>query len=326
MIVTDHFVYIHTSRTAGTFLNKLIIEHVPGAQMLQYHGHLRDLPAKYSHLPVIGFVRNPWDWYVSMFFDYRRKQQYIFQIVSTGGTPNFKPVVTRFLQLGDISVESKRRLDQLAAAAPAVINAHTPPRRRMPGLRSKHFADYPENTGYYSWLFQLMYESDKNHDIHIGRFESLREEALRLFEETGTPITKGISAYLNEGDVLNSSQRPKFYIERYGPELEQLVADRDKYLIDRFDYDFSMANIELKYPKTNYFKHLGTANVDTVIERIKDIPESLWISENAGKPNKYEALSDTRHIMFLFSMAATKYSTLILTHCGMTGKMCFYRS
>jgi hypothetical protein len=82
MIVTKYFVYIHTSRTAGTYLNKLFLEHVPGAQMIQYHGHLRDLPPAFSHLPVIGFVRNPWDWYVSMFCDYRRKQQYVYQIVS----------------------------------------------------------------------------------------------------------------------------------------------------------------------------------------------------------------------------------------------------
>ena len=118
MIVTDHFVYIHTSRTAGTFLNKLIIEHVPGAQMLQYHGHLRDLPDKYSHLPVIGFVRNPWDWYVSMFFDYRRKKQYIFQIMSDDAALRFEPTVTRFLNLGDNSVQSKKLLNQLTDAAP----------------------------------------------------------------------------------------------------------------------------------------------------------------------------------------------------------------
>ncbi len=89
VIVTKHFVYVHTSRTAGTFLNKLILEHAPDAQMIQYHGHLRDLPREYAHLPVIGFVRNPWDWYVAMFFDYRRKQQCIFQIIARGGAPRF---------------------------------------------------------------------------------------------------------------------------------------------------------------------------------------------------------------------------------------------
>jgi len=57
MIVTDYFVYVHVSRSGGTFLNKLIAEHVPGARMIQYHGHLKDLPAELSHLPVIGFFR-----------------------------------------------------------------------------------------------------------------------------------------------------------------------------------------------------------------------------------------------------------------------------
>ena len=190
MIVTDHFVYIHASRTGGTFLNKLILEHVPGARMIQYHGHLKDLPERFSDRPVIGFVRNPWDWYVSMYCDYKRKQQYIFQILSDRGTLGFQATVSRFLNLGDGSEQSKRLLDQLKKAAPIRINPRMPGRRHVPGLRSDHFANYAENTGYYSWLFQLMFETEKSHRTFIGRFENLREEALRLFEETGTPITK----------------------------------------------------------------------------------------------------------------------------------------
>ncbi len=72
MIVTDHFVFIHVSRTGGTFLNNLILGEFPGARMIQYHGRLEDLPPAHSRLPVIGFVRNPWDWYLSMHQDYRR--------------------------------------------------------------------------------------------------------------------------------------------------------------------------------------------------------------------------------------------------------------
>jgi len=107
--------------------------------MLQYHGQLRDLPGVFSHLPVIGFVRNPWDWYVSMFFDYRRKQQYVFEIISDGGVVGFKETVSRFLRLGDNSVQSKKLLGQLVKAAPTIINARTPPRLGNPGLRSEHF-------------------------------------------------------------------------------------------------------------------------------------------------------------------------------------------
>jgi len=297
MIVTKHFVYIHTSRTAGTFLNKLILEHVPGAQMIQYHGHLRDLPTQFSHLPVIGFVRNPWDWYVSMFFDYRCKHQYVYQIISERGALGYEETVSRFLKLGDNSVRSKRLLDQLVKAAPTIINARAPARRHLPGLRSEHFANFPEDHGYYSWLFKLMFESEKTHPVHIGRFEDLREEALRLFTITGTPITEAITSYLEKTEPLNSSPRPKAFVGGYPPELEQLVADKEKYLIDKFGYRFSEAH---KYPKTDYFDHLGTADVDALLARVKSIPESLWKAENEEKPNKLSNLNDTRHIIFRF--------------------------
>jgi len=297
MIVTKHFVYIHTSRTAGTFLNKLILEHVPGARMIQYHGHLRDLPAEFSHLPVIGFVRNPWDWYVSMYCDYRRKQQYVYQILSDRGALGFKKTISRFLNLGDNSDQSKKLLGQLIHAAPKFINAQTPPRIGNPGLRSEHFANFPENLGYCSWLFKLMYESKRRHRVHLGRFEDLREEAIRLLTITGTPITEGITSYLEKADVLNSSPRPSSYIGGYPPELEQLVADKDKYLIDQFGYEFSEAH---KYPKTDFFNHLGSADVDALIERVKNVPESLWESENKNKPNKFARLNDTHHVIFRF--------------------------
>ena len=252
MIVTKHFVYIHTSRTAGTFLNKLILEHVPGAQMLQYHGHLGDLPEKFSHLPVIGFVRNPWDWYVSMFFDYRRKRQFVYQIISEHGALGFAATVSRFLKLGDQSDQSKRLLEQLVKAAPPTINTRAPARREIPGLTSEQFANFPENCGYYSWLFQLMYESKRTHCVHIGRFENLRDETKRLFMIAGVEKTEEMDAYINKSEAMNSSPRPKDYAAGYAPELQQLVADKEKYLIDQFDYDFLKGNI---FPKAESFSH-----------------------------------------------------------------------
>jgi len=273
------------------------MEHVPGAQMIQYHGHLGDLPEEFSHLPVIGFVRNPWDWYVSMFFDYRRKKQYVYRIVSENGTHRFKETVSRFLRLGDNSDQSKSLLAQLVKAAPTVIDAEAPSRRDFPGLRSEHFASYPADRGYYSWLFQLMFESKRTHRVHIGRFENLREEVTRLLMATGTPITSEIKAYTSEAKGLNLSPRPRDYAWGYPPELERLVADRDKYLIDQFGYAFSAGDT---YPKTDSYNHLGTVNVDSLVARLKHIPESQWTSENEDKPNKYRNLNDTCHILFRF--------------------------
>ena len=64
--------------------------------MIQRNGHLRDLPDEFSHLPVIGFVRKPWNWYDSMFSYYQRKQQYVFQIISNGGALKIRVSVVRF--------------------------------------------------------------------------------------------------------------------------------------------------------------------------------------------------------------------------------------
>lgn len=274
--------------------------------MLQYHGHLRDLPAAFSHLPVIGFVRNPWDWYVSMHSDYRRKQQYIYGIISERGELGFEETIFRFLTLGDNSIQSNRLREKLVEAAPNTINAQTHPRYRNPGLRSQHFANFPENEGYYSWLFQLMYQSNTTHQIHIGRFENLRVETLRLFELTGTPVTPAITTYLDKAEALNSSARPNHFIGGYPAQLEQLVAEKEKYLIDKFAYEFSEEEWK-KYPKADFFRHLGSADINALNARVKSLPESLWQSENEHKPNNYNNLNDTRHIIFRFINASSVF-------------------
>lgn len=299
MIVTDHFVYIHTSRTAGTFLNKLIMEHVAGARLIQYHGHLKNLPAKYAHLPVIGFVRNPWDWYISMFHDYRRKQQYVYKIVSDGCGTQAEDVIERFLNLGDGSVLSKSLLSQLVVAAPTEINLRTPPRLRNPGLLSSHFANYTKDMGYYSWLLKTMYETTDSRELNIGRFENLREETLRLFELTGTPITNAVRSYLREEKPANSSDRTKDFIGAYPPDLQRLVADKDSVVVEQFAYKFADNRWD-EYPKTDFFRHLGSTPVSNLLERVQKVPESTWVSENEGKPNKLNNLNDAQHIMFRY--------------------------
>jgi hypothetical protein len=174
-----------------------------------------------------------------MFSDYARKQQYVFQVLSKHGALDFEETVTRFLTLGDDNLESKRSLRRLAKFAPKVIDVQRPPPSHLPGLRSEHFRNYPEGVGYYSWLVQLMFESERDHQVRFGRFENLRTEALRLLEETGTPITSAITEYLEQAEALNASSRPKTYVDSYGPELATLVVERDSYLIDRFGYQFS---------------------------------------------------------------------------------------
>ncbi len=67
MIATDHFLYVHFFRTGGTFINEILKIHLR-RKLLGYHRPVSLTPAELADLPVIGNVRNPWDWYVSVYF------------------------------------------------------------------------------------------------------------------------------------------------------------------------------------------------------------------------------------------------------------------
>lgn len=52
--------------------------------------------------------------------------------------------------------------------------------------------------------------------------------------------------------------------------------------------------------KTTSVRELGAIDITSLREAILAIPEAVWDAENADKPNKFEALDRTRHIVFRF--------------------------
>lgn len=52
--------------------------------------------------------------------------------------------------------------------------------------------------------------------------------------------------------------------------------------------------------KTDSIRRLGQVDIVALREAVLAIPESTWDAENADKPNRFEALDRTRHIVFRF--------------------------
>jgi hypothetical protein len=65
MITTDKFAFVHMHKTGGQSLGHILEACVPTMKHIGYHYPYHMLPAKYADLPVVGMVRNPWDWYIS---------------------------------------------------------------------------------------------------------------------------------------------------------------------------------------------------------------------------------------------------------------------
>jgi len=59
--------------------------------------------------------------------------------------------------------------------------------------------------------------------------------------------------------------------------------------------------------KTTTVRHLGAVDISGLRDAVLAIPESVWNAENASKPNRYEALDRTRHIVFRFVDSATDW-------------------
>ncbi|WP_330946718.1 aspartyl/asparaginyl beta-hydroxylase domain-containing protein [Thermomonas sp. LB-4] len=52
--------------------------------------------------------------------------------------------------------------------------------------------------------------------------------------------------------------------------------------------------------KTSSVRQLGVVDIEALRSAVLAIPEAVWDAQNAEKPNKFEALDRTRHIVFRF--------------------------
>ena len=122
MLVTDHFVYLHLHKSGGTFVNEVLLRHVPGARMLGYHLPRSHIPPQYRHLPLLGFVRNPWSYYVSWYHFQLSlpRQNHLFRCVSDDGRLGFGDTIRRLVTLGS----DDELLDRVAAGLPQDFVGH----------------------------------------------------------------------------------------------------------------------------------------------------------------------------------------------------------
>jgi hypothetical protein len=229
MIATDRFVYVHLHKSGGTFVNECLERFFPGARRLGYHLPASLIPAELQSLPVLGFVRSPWSYYVSWYTFQSQMAQpnALFRCVSENRRLDFSGTIRNLLDLGS----SGDRLDALLPQLPAAYGRHG---LNLPGFALAPIRD--SGKGFYSYLFDYMYGGSRG-PLTIGRVESLRTDLLAFLERLGPPISAELRAFIEQAAPRNTSShgRSGGY---YDDALAALVAERDRALIDRFGYRF----------------------------------------------------------------------------------------
>jgi hypothetical protein len=226
MIVTERFIYIHLHKSGGTFLNRFLKDHFGGRQ-LGAHLPSRLIPYALRALPVLGFVRNPWSYYLAWYEHQQARADegnLLFRHLSDNGALGFGAVVRRLVNLGTDAAA----LDALLATLPEAFTVKGPnlPRAALAGLRNS-------GAGFYTHLYNYMYAGHGG-ALHLGRTDRLPQEFLGFLDRFGIPIGDALRA-----QVAAQPAPTNDYAPQYDAALRDLVAERDAAVIRAFDYRFA---------------------------------------------------------------------------------------
>ena len=233
MIVTDKFVFVHLPRSGGTFVSDVIRKCFPAAREIGYHLPRLLLPKEFSHLPVLGTVRNPWEYYVSWFHHQHAKQKHgpLFSFVTENQTLDFVGTTQNELNLC-----INENLDVLLQALPENFNYQE---RNIPNLtRDVMCKIRGTGSGLYSFRFNQMFGPGDG--VYFCRVESLRNDLIEFFESIGVASASLHSCILGLGNKNISAHA--HYSTYYTADLAELVSIRDRQLIERFGYVFERAS------------------------------------------------------------------------------------
>jgi len=233
MIVTDKFVFVHLPRSGGTFITDVIMRFFPSAHEIGYHLPRFLLPVEYSRLPVLGAVRNPWDFYVSWYYHVwpRDAATTLISWVTENGTQGFEGSTRNALNLG----VNNERLDALIDQLPEQVNYG---KRNIPNITKDAMRRVRgTGVGYYTFRFNHLFGNAD--DIYICRTENLRKDLVGFFEEVGV-LTAELREYVLNSDKKNTAEH-RHYSTYYASELAELVSLRDRQIIEKFSYSFDRA-------------------------------------------------------------------------------------
>tara|TARA_R110000744_G_scaffold50415_1_gene109040 strand:+ start:940 stop:1635 length:696 start_codon:yes stop_codon:yes gene_type:complete len=227
MLLTNKFIFLHMFRTGGTSINGSFI-----GTTLGYHRPRSLIPKEYEHLPVVGNVRNPFDWYVDIYYhalnvNYPMKTRTFLNFILDFKRYSFKESIKRLLDTSWMTPQDK---EKSLAHAPSIYKWDI---AWTDNLRKKELQSYLDsNLGFLSWLFNYMYEyKDNTKGVTYCRLEHLENDwSSFLNKKVFIPKLNPIFGSIKE-------PRQKNYMSYYDDELIELIENKDKNYIKQFNYN-----------------------------------------------------------------------------------------
>jgi len=86
MIITPEFVCLHLQKCAGSFLREYMLQNIKNSVYTgEPHDKMSDIPKEHRYKPVVGTVRDTWEWYISWYAGTQRNPHGHFWVLHKNG-------------------------------------------------------------------------------------------------------------------------------------------------------------------------------------------------------------------------------------------------
>ena len=200
--------FLHIPKTGGTFLYSYLKEAYGSNIVLFGHGNIREFPEKRKYFKF-AILRNPFDWYVSRYFYYFRKQM-VEKGVSIDCDSGF---------FGEYF------------------------RNNFPTFKGHFYWGFKNKQIDFSFSYRIRnisYTRGHNSINYYGKLESLYDLNRVISEKCGLDPTITIPDYEAKSKVHPDERKinHKHYSEYYDDDMIKLVLEKDADILSKFGYTF----------------------------------------------------------------------------------------
>ena len=234
-------------RSGGTTVNNILIHHMDGT-MLGYHRPRKKMPVELKTLPVIATIRNPWDWYVSVYhhainFGYPKGANSFLNWLVDFRRVSFKEAMHYLLQ---IKVPPR---EKTLAYFPSTYEWNA---TKLDNLTKEDYINFCDSgLSFWSWLVEHMYALQGSVDgilwcktsaLHCDFYTLLepfiskeKHKIKELLCAQRLNAMTGYNSYMNKNVPI---PRKKDYRDYYDDELREWVYLKDHKYIEYFGFEF----------------------------------------------------------------------------------------
>jgi hypothetical protein len=217
VIITKRFVFVHMPKTGGTWLRDVLKKYKHPLWHLKWRpGHDTSAEAP-PGLPILGTVRNPWDWYVSWYFFRCREYK--------DRTGLFAPDHPKRQDWEALMKRWEEHVNQPDARTREGF-LRVLPRLMEPGVLTD---------GTYTQTHERFFE--RGRPVHLARFETLGVDVTAFLKENRIPNKLKLRTALRTAPRKNTSSHGP-YRDYYDEDARDLVARADRAIIARYGYEF----------------------------------------------------------------------------------------